>query len=717
MELTRNEEKIAEFEKRARKLVAQMTLEEKAFQMVNHAPAIERLGIKAYDWWNEALHGVARAGLATVFPQAVSLAATFDEDFIEEVADAISTEGRAKFNVQQKFDDTDIYKGLTFWSPNINIFRDPRWGRGHETFGEDPYLTSRLGVRFVEGLQGHDENYMKAAACAKHFAVHSGPEDLRHEFDAKASRQDMYETYLPAFKACVQEAKVEAVMGAYNRTNGEPCCGSKTLLTDILRKEWGFKGHVVSDCWAIKDFHGGHGVTAGPLESVALAVNNGCDINCGNLFVYVKEAVEKGMISEERVNEALVHLFTARMKLGLFDEKGKTPYDAIPYTAVDSGKMQELNLRAAEKCIVLLKNEGGLLPLDKSKIKTIGVIGPNANNRKALVGNYEGTASRYITISEGIQDYVGEEVRVLVSEGCHLYQDKISNLSEGNDRDSEIKAICEASDVVVMCLGLDAGLEGEEGDEGNQYASGDKPNLNLPGRQQEILEIAYACGKPVILVLLSGSALAVNWADEHIPAIIQGWYPGAQGGKAIARVLFGEKNPEGRMPVTFYRTTEELPEFTDYSMKGRTYRYMTREALYPFGYGLSYTNFTYTNAQVSADVIGTEGIIVKATVTNSGDKEGTETVQTYVKADRSGTPNAQLKGIKKVFLKPGESKEVSVKLPLSAFALYDENAVNKVEPGKYLVSIGGCQPESRSEKLMGQKTAVLSVAAKEQIIL
>lgn len=717
MELTRNEVKIAEFEKRARELVAQMTLEEKAFQMMNHAPAIERLGIKAYDWWNEALHGVARAGLATVFPQAVSLAASFDEDFIEEVADAISTEGRAKFNAQQKFDDTDIYKGLTFWSPNINIFRDPRWGRGHETFGEDPYLTSRLGVRFVEGLQGHDENYMKAAACAKHFAVHSGPEDLRHEFDARASRQDMYETYLPAFKACVQEAKVEAVMGAYNRTNGEPCCGSKTLLTDILREEWGFKGHVVSDCWAIKDFHGGHGVTAGPLESVALSVNNGCDLNCGNLFAYVKEAVEKGMISEERVNEALVHLFTARMKLGLFDEKGKTPYDNIPYTAVDSREMQELNLKAAEKCIVLLKNEGGLLPLDKSKINTIGVIGPNANNRKALVGNYEGTASRYYTISEGIQDYVGEDIRVLVSEGCHLYQDKISNLSEGKDRDSEIRAICEASDVVVMCLGLDAGLEGEEGDEGNQYASGDKPNLNLPGRQQEILELAYSCKKPVILILLSGSALAVNWADEHIPAIIQGWYPGAQGGRAIARVLFGEKNPEGRMPVTFYRTLEELPAFTDYSMKGRTYRYMTQEALYPFGYGLSYTSFTYTDAAVSAEVIGSEGITVKATVTNSGDREGTETVQVYVKADRSGTPNAQLKGIKKVSLKPGESREVSVWLPLSAFALYDENAVNKVETGKYLVSIGGCQPESRSEKLTGSKVTMLSVTAEEEIIL
>ncbi len=717
MELVRDEAKNAEFEERARNLVAEMTLEEKAFQMVHGTPAIERLGVKAYNWWNEALHGVARAGVATVFPQAISLAATFDEDFLEEVADAISTEGRAKFNAQQKYDDLDIYKGLTFWSPNVNIFRDPRWGRGHETFGEDPYLSSRLGVRFVEGIQGHDENYMKAAACAKHFAVHSGPEDLRHEFDARASKQDLYETYLPAFKACVQEAKVEAVMGAYNRTNGEPCCGSKTLLQDILRDEWGFKGHVVSDCWAIKDFHNGHGVTSGELESVTLAVNNGCDLNCGNLFVYVKEAVEKGMIPEERVDEALVHLFTTRMKLGLFEKDSKTPYDDIPYTVVDSKQMQELNLEAALKCIVLLKNEGGILPLDKSKIKTIGVIGPNANNRKALIGNYEGTASRYYTISEGIQEYVGDDVRVLVSEGCHLYRDRISNLSLGKDRDSEVKAICEASDVVIMCLGLDSGLEGEEGDQGNQYASGDKPELNLPGRQQEILEIAYASGKPVVLVLLSGSALTVNWAQEHIPAIVQGWYPGAQGGRAIARVLFGDKNPEGRMPVTFYHTLEELPAFTDYSMKGRTYRYMEKEALYPFGYGLSYTEFAYTDVSVSSDVIGEDGLVVKAVVTNMGEREGTETVQVYVKADREGVPNAQLKGIRKITLGAKESREVSIKLPLSAFALYDEQAVNRVAAGRYLVSIGGSQPESRSEELTGRKVALIPVMAQKEVIL
>lgn len=717
MELVRNEAKAEEYRERAQKLVEQMTLEEKAFQTVNGAAEIRRLGIKAYNWWNEALHGVARAGVATVFPQAISLAATFDEDFIEQVADAISTEGRAKFNMQQKYEDTDIYKGLTFWSPNVNIFRDPRWGRGHETFGEDPYLSSRLGVRFVEGLQGHDENYLKAAACAKHFAVHSGPEDLRHSFNAVVSKQDMYETYLPAFKACVKEARVEAVMGAYNRTNGEPCCGSKTLLQDILRKEWGFQGHVVSDCWAIKDFHEGHGVTGGALESVAMAMNNGCDLNCGQLFAYLTDAVKQGMVSEERLNEALVNLFTARMKLGVFDEKGSTPYDDIPYTVVDSAEMKALNLKAAEKCITLLKNEDQLLPLDKTKLKTIGIIGPNADNRKALVGNYEGTASRYYTISEGIQDYVGEDVRVLVSEGCHLYKDKISDLSQGSDRLSEVKGVCDASDVVILCLGLDAGLEGEEGDEGNQYASGDKPGLDLPGKQQELLETVYGSGKPVVLVLLSGSALAVNWADEHIPAIIQGWYPGAQGGRAIAKVLFGDKNPEGRLPVTFYRSTEELPEFTDYSMKGRTYRYMENEALYPFGYGLSYTDFTYSNEKLSSDLIKEEGISVSAVLTNTGDLEGTETVQVYVKADREGTPNPQLKGIRKVTLKPGESREVTVTLPLEAFALYDEQAVNRVSEGNYQVYIGGSQPDRRSEKLTGKKPVSLAVKAEQEFVV
>ena len=570
MELVRNQEKNEEFRRRAKELVAQMTLEEKVEQTLYQAPEIQRLGIKKYNWWNEALHGVARAGTATVFPQAIALAASFDEDFVEEVADAISTEARAKFNMQQASEDTDIYKGLTFWSPNVNIFRDPRWGRGHETFGEDPYLTSRMGVRFVQGLQGHDEHYLKAAACAKHFAVHSGPEALRHCFDAVATKQDMRETYLPAFKACVQEAGVEAVMGAYNRTNGEPCCGHKELLQDILREEWGFEGHVVSDCWAIKDFHEGHMVTKTPVESVSVAMNNGCDLNCGILFHYLKDAVEQGLVKEERLDEALINLFTTRMKLGVFDKLEDNPFNKIPYSVVDSTPMQVLNRRAAEKCVVLLKNENDLLPLDKSKLKTVGVIGPNANNRRALIGNYEGTASRYWTVLEGLQDYLGEEVRVMTSEGCHLYREKVQGLGAVNDRLAEVRGVCAESDVIIACMGLDAGLEGEEGDAGEEYGSGDKPDLNLPGLQQQILEEIHSCGKPVVLVLLSGSALAVNWADEHVPAIIQGWYPGAQGGKAIADILFGEKSPEGKLPVTFYRSTEELPAFTDYSMKGRT---------------------------------------------------------------------------------------------------------------------------------------------------
>ncbi len=708
-------EQIERYKEQARALVEKMTLEEKVCQMMHAAPAIERLGVKAYTWWNEALHGVARAGVATVFPQAIALAATFDEDFIEEVADAISTEGRAKYHMQQKFGDTGIYKGLTFWAPNVNIFRDPRWGRGHETFGEDPYLTARLGVRFIQGIQGHDAAHLKAAACAKHFAVHSGPEDTRHSFDARVSRQDLYETYLPAFKACVQEGKVEAVMGAYNRTNGEPCCGSKTLLIDILRKEWKFDGHVVSDCFAIKDFYEGHGVANGPVEAVAMAVNNGCDLNCGKLFFYLKEAVEKGMVEERRLDEALINLFVCRYKLGIMEEDDG---NAVPYTVVDSKPMRELNRKAAAKCMTLLKNEGNLLPLDKSKIRTIGVIGPNANNRKALVGNYEGTASRYVTILEGIQDYLGEDVRVLYSEGCHLYKGGISGLGKGRDRTAEIRGVCEESDVIVACLGLDAGLEGEEGDAGNQYASGDKPDLDLPGIQEHVLKTAYESGKPVVLVLLSGSALAVPWAEEHIPAILQAWYPGAQGGHALARVLFGEKNPEGRLPVTFYRTSEELPAFTDYSMKGRTYRYMEREALFPFGYGLSYTDYEYEGLMLSpAAAVTREGITLRVTVRNTGEREGTETVQVYVKAERQGTPNAQLKGIRKVTLQPGEDREVMIALPLAAFALYDEEANARVERGSYRIYVGGSQPDARSVALKGRRPLETVAEAKEEFVL
>ncbi len=707
----------AEYRKRAEGLVGKMTLEEKVFQTLYNAPAIPRLGIPAYNWWNEALHGVARAGVATVFPQSIGLAASFDEDLLQEVAETVSTEGRAKFNMQQKYSDRDIYKGLTFWSPNVNIFRDPRWGRGHETFGEDPYLTSRLGVRFVEGMQGDDENYMKVAACAKHFAVHSGPEGIRHQFNAVASKQDMYETYLPAFQACVEEAGVEAVMGAYNRTNGEPCCGSKTLLQDILRKEWGFDGHVTSDCWAIKDFHENHKVTNSPVESVSMAMNNGCDLNCGNMFGYLVQAVEQGMVSEERLTEAVVNLYTTRMKLGLFDDPEKVPFSSIGYDQIDSKDAKELNLKASKETLVLLKNNG-ILPLSKEGIKTIGVIGPNANSRAALVGNYEGTASRYVTVLEGIQDYVGDDARVMYAQGCHLYKDRVEPLAQADDRMSEVKGVCEASDVVVVCLGLDATLEGEEGDTGNSYASGDKTNLDFPGYQEEVLETAYASGKPVILVVLAGSALAFNWAEEHVDAIVQGWYPGAQGGRAIAEMLFGEFAPEGKLPLTFYRSLEELPEFTDYSMKNRTYRYMKHEPLYPFGYGMSYTTFQVSDVKADTTEIAADGTVtVQATIKNTGDMAGAETVQVYVHAERPDAPNAQLKGLKKVRLAAGESKTVSIALGADAFGLYNEEPKKMLYAGTYQVYVGTMQPDARSAELTGKTPAELLVTcAADQVL-
>ena len=706
------------FEERAKNLVSQMTLEEKVFQTLYTAPAIERLGVKAYNWWNEALHGIARAGVATVFPQAIGLAATFDEDLLEEVADTISTEGRGKFNMQQKYGDTDIYKGLTFWSPNVNIFRDPRWGRGHETYGEDPYLSSRLGIRFINGIQGHDDKYMKAAACAKHFAVHSGPEDVRHSFNAVVSKQDMYETYLPAFKACVEEADVEAVMGAYNRTNGEACCGSKTLLQDILRDEWGFKGHVTSDCWAIKDFHEFHMVTSTPVESVALAMNSGCDLNCGNMYGNLLLAVRDGLVKEQTIDRAVTRLVTTRMKLGLFDSQEKVPFSNIEYDQVDNTKHKKLNQKASRKSIVLLKNENNLLPLDKSKIKTIGIIGPNADNRKALVGNYEGTSSEYITVLEGIKDYLGDSTRVFYSEGCHLFKEKVQNLGIENDRISEARAVCDMSDVVIACFGLDPSLEGEEGDQGNEFASGDKSSLNLPGIQGEVIKELYKSGKPVILVLLSGSALSIPWEDEHLPAIIQGWYPGAQGGKAIAEMLFGEYSPEGKLPVTFYRSTEELPEFTDYNMKNRTYRYMEQEALYPFGYGLSYTDFELSNITVEAEeiVIG-EDINCSVDIKNIGKMSGAETLQVYVKVKQEGAPNWQLKGLKKVYLNPGEEETIKLTLKNEAFGLYDNDGKMILQKGEFELFIGVSQPDARSIRLSGKKPYSKIMRSNKTVIL
>lgn len=711
------EEKTAEYRKRAAELVSKMTLKEKISQMLSWAPAIERLGIPAYNWWSEGIHGVGRAGTATVFPQAIGMAAAFDPDMMHKVGETVGVEARGKYNMCRSYGDRDIYKGLTVWAPNINIFRDPRWGRGHETYGEDPYLTSRLGVNFVEGMQGDDPDYLQAAACAKHFAVHSGPEDQRHYFNAEVNQQDLWETYLPAFRALVEEAGVEAVMGAYNRTNGEPCCGSKTLLKDILRGKWHFQGHVTSDCWAIKDFHEGHMVTDGPVDSVSLAVNNGCDLNCGNLYVYLEQAVAEGKVKEETIDECVTHLFTTRFKLGMFDEDDKVPYNKLGHDAVDTAASKAFNLEVAEKILVLLKNKDNILPLDKSKLKSIAVVGPNADSRKALVGNYEGTASRYFTVLDGLHEYLGDDVQIRYSEGCHLYADKLNGLAQEGELISEVKGVCAESDVVICCLGLDSGLEGEEGDQGNQFASGDKPNLNLPGHQEEILRVCLDSGKPVIVVVLSGSALAINTAENEAAAVLQAWYPGAMGGLAVARALFGEVNPQGKLPVTFYHSDADLPSFTDYAMKGRTYRYIETEPLYPFGYGLSYTRFTFNDAAVSAGTAGPDGVDVSVTVRNEGSRAGTETVEVYVKAERPGAPNAQLKGLAKVSLQPGEEQRVTVHLPLAALALCDEAGVSQVLPGDYTLWVGGSQPDTRSITLTGQAPARLALHQTEKVVM
>lgn len=689
-----------EARKKAEDLVGKMTLEERASQLRYDAPPIKRLGIPAYNWWNEALHGVARAGQATVFPQAIGMAATFDTELLREVGDAVSTEGRAKYNAYTAVNDRDIYKGLTFWAPNVNIFRDPRWGRGHETYGEDPYLTGCLGVSYVKGLQGEGET-MKAAACAKHFAVHSGPEGLRHEFDAEATKKDMNETYLPAFEALVKEAEVEAVMGAYNRTNGEPCCGSKTLLKDILREEWGFSGHVVSDCWAIRDFHEHHMVTSTPKESAAMAINAGCDLNCGVTYLHILSAYQAGLVSEETITEAAVRLYTTRYLLGLFDG---SEYDDIPYETVECKKHLALSERAAAESFVLLKNNG-ILPLEKEKIKTLGIIGPNADSRASLIGNYHGTASEYVTVQEGVIRYLGDEVRVLTSIGCDLLKDRTETLAMQQDRLTEAKIVAEHSDVVLLCLGLDETLEGEEGDTGNSYASGDKENLLLPESQRLLMETVAETGKPVVLCMMAGSDLDLSYAAEHFDAILQLWYPGGQGGAAAAKVLFGELSPSGKLPVTFYETLEELPEFTDYSMKGRTYRYMEHKAQYPFGFGLTYGRAKVLSAEVAEKEEGTGEYVICADIKNEGDFDIEEVLEVYVKKMDSSndTPNPSLCAFKRTALLAGEGKEIRIALKNSAFTVVNEEGKRLVEGTHFRFYVGFSQPDARSEELMGEK--------------
>lgn len=689
-----------EAKERAVHLVDQMTVEEMASQLRYDAPAIERLHIPAYNWWSEGLHGVARAGTATVFPQAIGLAATFDPVLIEKIGDTIATEARAKYNAASAHGDRDIYKGLTIWSPNVNIFRDPRWGRGHETYGEDPYLTSRLGESFVKGLQG-DGSYLKTAACAKHFAVHSGPEKERHHFDAKATRKDMWETYLPAFQACV-EAGVESVMGAYNRTNGEPCCANTYLMEEVLRGKWHFEGHYVSDCWAIKDFHENHKVTRNAEESAYLALEKGCDLNCGCTYREIMPAYKKGDLPLSLIRRAAIRLFTTRFLLGMFD---KTEYDEIPYETIACKEHLALAKKAAEESIVLLKNDG-ILPLKKKKGMTIGVIGPNADSREALIGNYHGTPPRYITVLEGIQDYLGEDGRVLYAQGCHLYKDREEALAQPDDRISEAVSCAEHADVVVLCLGLDETLEGEEGDTGNSYASGDKLDLLLPPPQQRLLEAVAKTKKPFIVCLLAGSAMDLNFADQEAAAILQAFYPGAEGGREVARLLFGEYSPSGKLPVTIYRDLTEMPAFTDYTMRGRTYRYLTKKPLYPFGYGLTYSDCVIDEIQPEKEYTYEDavkdGIEIKVHVENKGSYDTEEVLQGYVKVQ---SPNEvlhpKLGVFARIHIKAGEGQWISLHISKTAFSTVTEDGERVYDGKKAQIFIGFGQPDERTAELLG----------------
>ncbi len=663
---------------KAEALVAQMTLEEKAGQLRYDAPAIERLGVPAYGWWNEALHGVARAGTATMFPQAIAMAASFDDALLEKVGEIIATEGRALHNAYAAHDvRTYDYKGLTFWTPNVNIFRDPRWGRGHETYGEDPYLTSRMGVAIVKGIQGDGET-MKAAACAKHFAVHSGPENLRHEFDAVVSQKDLHETYLPAFEALVKEAKVESIMGAYNRINGEAACATH-MIQELVRDEWGFEGHVVSDCWAIRDFHENHMVTSTPSESAALAVNAGCDLNCGVTYLHMLKAYEEGLVSEEAITESCIRLFTTRYLLGLLDG---CEYDSIPYHVVECKEHLAVSREMATKSMVLLKNDG-ILPLDLNKYKTIGVIGPNADSRIALWGNYFGTSSENVTLLQGIKEAVGDQARVLYSQGCGIGSKREAYLNKKFNQMSEASIIADNSDVIILCVGLDYNYEGEQGDTGNSDAAGDKLDLQLPPLQQELVELVAKSGKPVIYCMLTGSAMDLSYARDNFNAIFQVWYPGAEGGRAFADLLLGKVSPSGKLPITLYETVEELPEFTDYSMKGRTYRYMEQKPQYPFGFGLTYGDVVVTNAVY-------ENGAVRATVINNGSMDTEDVVQVYIKGVDSpnATLNPTLCAFKRVFVAAGETKEIILEISDQAFTVVNEEGKRIKETDTFVLYVG-----------------------------
>lgn len=680
-------------EERAEDIISRMTLEEKSKQMEHQAPAIERLGIPAYNWWNEALHGVARTSeKVTVFPQAIGMAASFDAAALERVGSAASSEGRAIYNEDAKNGKTgEIYRGLTYWTPNVNIFRDPRWGRGQETYGEDPYLTGKMGSAMVYGLEGRDSRYLKSSACAKHFAVHSGPEHNRHSFNANSSKYDLWDTYLPAFKELVKDAKVSGVMCAYNRFEGKPCCGNDKLMVDILREQWGFKGYVTSDCWAVSDFFSFHKTHPDAISSIADAVLVGTDLECGNLYHKLGTSVEHGDILERQINKAVKRLFEIRIRLGMFDPIEKNPYSKIGREVIESDAHKKEAYEMAQKSMVLLKNDKNILPLNSAKIKRIAVVGPNASNENVMLANYFGRPTHIVTVFEGIKaKFPNAEVKFVEGVGHVKPLEGVKN--------SDVVSQVKGSDVIIFVGGISADYEGEAGDAGaagyGGFASGDRTTMILPPVQTELMKELKKIGKPLVFVNMSGSVISMEWESVNANAIIQAWYGGQAGGTAIADVICGQYNPAGRMPLTTYKSDSDLPDFEDYSMDNRTYRYFKGEPRYPFGYGLSYTTFGYDNIEMPKEITAGDKVTVRAKVTNTGDRDGDEVAQLYIihKNRVTKTPICALKGFERINLKKGESKVVEFVLDAEDLAIVDEKGNTTVSEGDIEVYIGGGQP-------------------------
>lgn len=682
-------------EERAKDLISRLTLEEKVGLMNHPALGIPRLNIPAYNYWSEALHGVARNGRATVFPQAIGMAATWDKDLIRKVATAISDEGRAKYHAALKRNGyTDQYQGLTFWSPNVNIFRDPRWGRGQETWGEDPFLTGEMASEYVLGLQGDDPRYLKAAACAKHYAVHSGPEKDRHTFNAVVTKRELYDTYLPAFKKLVTEAKVESVMGAYNRTLGELCCASPLLIEDILRGEWNFQGHFVSDCMALSDFHLNHKVTKDAAESAALALQHGCDLGCDHVFNEIPEAIARGLITEADVDRALERTLGTRFKLGMFDPDEEVPFASISTDVVASDAHRQLAYKAAVESVVLLKNKNNVLPI-KPSTKKIFVTGPTATSMEVLLGNYYGFNNQMITLLEGLTGRIPEGMGLEYHSGAPLKHPR-------EIKETWAPQMAQSADFTIVCAGLNSFLEGEEGESLLSAQNGDRESISLPQSQIDYIKELSIHGARIILVLTGGSPIALGEVEEMVEAILFVWYPGMEGGRAVADVLFGDVSPTGKLPLTFPKSLDQLPAFDDYSMSGRTYRYMTAEPLYPFGFGLSYSHFKYSDLQLDKTNLPLgDSLNVNLTLTNGGASDSAEVVQYYLSDIHASTvvPLHHLIGFERVNLKAGESKKLTFTITPEKMSFFNDDGKLTLEPGEFRLEVGGCSPSQRGQDL------------------